>query len=1367
MSPGRDEAARSWLRTVAGCAVLVGLAFLQSPGYLVADTKFDLAEAPGRFLSRALHMWDPVGAFGQLQNQAYGYLWPMGPFFRLGDLAHLEGWVVQRLWLALVLCVAFVGTVRLAKALGVTSDLAAIVAGFAYATSPRMLTTLGPISIEAWPSALAPWVLLPLVVGASRGSPRRMAALSALAIAMVGGVNAAATAAVLPLGAIWLLTRKPGARRRSLMLWWPVFTAMGTLWWLVPLFLLGSYSPPFLDYIESATVTTFPTTISDAFRGTSAWTPYIDPALRAGHDLVTEGYPALNSGIVLMLGLVGLMLRTNPHRRYLVLSVLVGLALVTMGHLGSVQGWFAEPLREALDGPLAAARNVHKFDPVVRLPMVLGLAWALQHARSGRPTEARLRRRVVRVPAGAGVVGLSLVAVVGAAVPALTGSLAPTRAVFATPAYWQQAVDWLDGNAGGTVSLLAPGSGFAQYVWGAPDDEPVQYLGDAPWAVRNAIPLAPAGNIRMLDAFEERLAQGRPSSGLAAYLRRAGVGHLVVRNDLAADSGVPSTVLVHQAIEGSPGLRRVRTFGPLVGGEPYLTGPEGRAVVEGGWVTRRPAVEVYRVTGAVEPAVTVSDLPTVVGGPEDLLGLADAGLVGSEPTLLGVDAPADRPPDGDVVVTDGLAVRERFFGRIHDGGSAATTPGDVRRSGNPVRDYVLDDTGDWSTTVRLVGARSIAASSSRADADAIGGTRPGELPYAAVDGDLRTSWVSNPGSEEVPWWRIDLDRPQVLSRVTVVTGEVGPERLLLRVSTKAGSSDLVELAPGRSRTVPVPAGRTEWIRVESLARTPHQLSLREVAWRGSAVSRRLVTPELPSAWGTADHVLLRARADFRTGCVEVDGRVPCRPERTGSSEEPFRFDRVVPMSGSRTYDARLTAVARPGTRLESLLQRRALVNVFGSSSAVDDPRSSGIAAMDGDPGTSWAADPEDERPRLAISWLAPRRIDSITVGVTQEAPVRRPTEVLLTWPEGEREVRLDRRGRATFRPVRTDELVVEVREAEGTGSLDAAGGSEALPVGVTEIRLGDRPGGQVPLATEPRRWGCATGPVLEVDGTVRRTRLVASPRDLFDMREVRVEPCGTREVTLTPGDNLVSVSESPVAVPRTLLLTSGREPVTPTPAGVSAASPSRVTYAPAGGDVLAARHNSNPGWDAVQDGDALEAVTLDGWQQGWRLADPQAEVSASFTPDRTYRWGLLGGLGLLAGLALLVLLPARPARLWPGADLPAVDGERIPAPVMVLAVFGLAGVLAGWGGAAIAAVGLVAALRLRHHLDHAAWVVASLPAVVGVAYLLRPWASGDDWAGDWSWPHYLVLTSLVGSAFVALRPRFTVARRMKGRSTRR
>ena len=170
MTPDRS---RFGWRLAAACVLLTGLAMIQSAGLVVADTKLDLAISPLDFLRRAGHLWDAEGAFGQLQNQAYGYLWPMGPFHVAGHLVDLPAWVVQRLWMALVLCVAFVGAAKVARALGVRSDLACIVAAFAFALSPRMLTVLGPSSIEVWPSAVAPWVLLPLIIGSRRGSPVR------------------------------------------------------------------------------------------------------------------------------------------------------------------------------------------------------------------------------------------------------------------------------------------------------------------------------------------------------------------------------------------------------------------------------------------------------------------------------------------------------------------------------------------------------------------------------------------------------------------------------------------------------------------------------------------------------------------------------------------------------------------------------------------------------------------------------------------------------------------------------------------------------------------------------------------------------------------------------------------------------------------------------------------------------------------------------------------------------------------------------------------------------------------------------------------------------------------------------------------
>ncbi|RYJ04034.1 MAG: DUF3367 domain-containing protein, partial [Actinomycetales bacterium] len=263
------------VRLIACCVLLAAVTFVQAPGQIVGDTKYDLSERPGLMLAKVLHLWDPLGNFGQVQNQAYGYLFPMGPFFLAGHEVGLPEWVVQRLWWTLVLVVAFLGVVRLARVLGIGGPWTQVLAGFAFALSPRMLTNTGPISIENWPSAVAPWVLVPLVL-ATQGRPLwRSAARSGFAAGFVGGVNAVASAAVGPLAALWILTRKPSWRSVRLGGWWLLFMVMATLWWLVPLLVLGRYSPPFLDYIESAAATTSPATIADALRGTTKWVPYV------------------------------------------------------------------------------------------------------------------------------------------------------------------------------------------------------------------------------------------------------------------------------------------------------------------------------------------------------------------------------------------------------------------------------------------------------------------------------------------------------------------------------------------------------------------------------------------------------------------------------------------------------------------------------------------------------------------------------------------------------------------------------------------------------------------------------------------------------------------------------------------------------------------------------------------------------------------------------------------------------------------------------------------------------------------------------------------------------------------------------------
>ena len=365
-------------RTLIGLtAFFVVVTFSQSPGLTEFDTKLALVVSPISYFDSFLHPWI-AGQFGGAVQQGTSFLWPMGSFFAATHVLHVPVWVAERIWLASILTIGCWGAIRLAEALAIGNRWTRVLAGGVYCTAP-IFVTYASTSGDLLAAAFLPWMLRPLVIGSREGSTRRWAARSGVAVALMGGVNAAVTLSVIPLGVIWLLTRQAGPRRRSLAVWWVVALAMACFWWAVPVYYIAHFGYNYLPYTETSSVTTSTTSLFESIRGASFWTNYFNiggPLLRGAWILVSEPLVILATGVVAATGLAGLC-RRIPERLFLVACLTFGVVVIAAGFSGPMGGLFSHQVQSLLQGSLAPFRNVSKFSPDVALPLALGFAAAM------------------------------------------------------------------------------------------------------------------------------------------------------------------------------------------------------------------------------------------------------------------------------------------------------------------------------------------------------------------------------------------------------------------------------------------------------------------------------------------------------------------------------------------------------------------------------------------------------------------------------------------------------------------------------------------------------------------------------------------------------------------------------------------------------------------------------------------------------------------------------------------------------------------------------------------------------------------------------------------------------------------------------
>jgi arabinofuranan 3-O-arabinosyltransferase len=1220
------------------CLLLVVVAFAQRVGQTTFDTKFDLTADPVAALGRSLHLWDAGQDFGSLQNQAYGYLFPQGSFFALVHLVAVPDWIAQRLWSALVLLIAYDGARRLARALGIGHTATPVVVGLAYATAPRIIGLSGVLSAEILPSAVLPWVCLPLVLGLTgRLSPRRAGLLAGVAVLGMGGVNAVEDLATFPLPFLLVASGLRSAAGRRLAGWWAAATAAASLWWMVPLVLLGRYSPPFLDFVESAATTTRTTGWSNDLRGAEHWLNYLylggAPWWTAAHALSVVPALVLAAAAVSALGLLGLTHRALPFRVPLLLSVLVGLVCLAAGHGGPAGTPWAGRIRSLLDGPLAPFRNVHKVDPLIRLPLALGFGVSCLVVAAVVRRSARLRSTVATVGAGrARHVGtaVALVALSGAVAPAFADDLRHPGWT-QVPAAWTQAAAWLKADGPGTT-LVVPAAGMGQQTWGWTVDEPIQGLDAGAWATRSQVPLVPATTIRMLDGLDARFEDGG-SSGLAASLAAAGITRVLLRNDVDPVGGdVADPARVAAALAESPGLVPVRAFGRTDIG--------------------LPLIEVYRVAAAPTSPVLVSDpaeLPVVTGGPEDVLTARDAGLLApSQHAEVGMPRPGTAPD----IVGDGYRRIERQYGRLHGAVSQVMTADEPTRLDRSVTDYP-----GVPGVPRVVAAydalTDVLASTSAGYVDGLAPTRPELGPASAVDGDPATYWATAPLTEPVgQWLQLDLRRSRPIHRVTVDA--------LVDPYLGAPVRRVVIAAGGRTRSVAVDpitglaavdlgGVRADRIRVTITSVGPHSegasTGLRDVVVAGLDQRRALVLPDT----GADGHTSFVFSADPPVrACLHTVLGPSCDISQARSGSEQAAMSRVFTLHGSGTWTFVGQVASLPGTGSAQALEP--LGGAIAASSASvygGDPSVSAMFAVDGQADTSWLAAAGDRNPTITLSWHQERRISRIVIRPSLVAATTPGSVDLVAADGARRTVSLGDGGLGYFAPLRTDRVTLTFHAA--------AGGADPgrPPVGIGEIVITGIEDLMHPIAAGWSFSGlCGLGPTVHLDGRVYRTRVSGTLGDIVAGRALTWSLCGPDStITLTAGEHRLDVASTDTYAPtRIALRSSAGAPVSGVPVTRTLSSDLRSSsmsfrVGPGRRSVLVLGQNVNAGWQATFAGHTLAAQVVDGWQQGFVVpAGAGGVLTVRFAPAGEYRDGLLvGAAGALILLLLLLLDLVRPA----------------------------------------------------------------------------------------------------------------------------
>jgi arabinofuranan 3-O-arabinosyltransferase len=1271
VDPCTDPLSRWWLAG-AGVVWLV-LSFAQSWGLIEDDTNLRTVLAPFNYIASSLH------ASSQLYGgsvETSGLLFPMGAFFAVTHLLHVPTWCAERIWLAALLTIGFWGLVRVAEALGIGTRSARILGGVAYCIAPIVVTSI-QTSSDLLAVVLLPWMLLPLIAGSRHGSPRRSAARSGVAVALMGGGNAAVIFATFPVALIWLATRAGGPRRRQLCLWWLVAVGLAVFWWLVSFAFVGKYGFNYLPFSETSSTTTQTASGFEALRGASYWLDYYSvggPLLPGAWTLVSAPIVIIGTATVAALGLAGLC-RRIPERLFLISCLALGVVLICVGYSGALAGPFSQTVQHLLQTTLAPFRNISKFSPDVALPLALGLAWCISvpfgrgHRTGVRKTRGGTTSTASRhAPVSLMVLRVvALTAVVVAAAPFWQQNLYRPGGFTAIPRYWTQVGNWLNSHQGHENTMLVPGSSNATYTWGLTGSEPLEFLSDTSVLVRNLIPLSSQGSIQMLDAVETALDNGTSAPGLAEYLSRGGVKYVVERNDLNwGKTGAPPPVQVHQVLSDTRGLREVAAFGPELSADQAEN--SFLPVYESPSAAHIRAVEIFEVTAqsSVVQTYPASNPIVLSGDVGSLLPLAGAGLLTGRASILSGDQRSpgvDREPEATWIVTDGNQLRHTDYGNVRNNTSYVLSPGQVLNGADPnvPEKFQVVNGLQHETVADPVGAASVSASS-------FGSSYlfdiPGEGPASAFENGQSTGWVADATNRSVGQWiAISFHHKIPMSYIILTPSKAlqgQPQISRVTISTDHGSVVRNLPIPSRSVRLSVPNGRSSYLRVTidavqggAISPAPGSIvvgaGISHIAIPGVTFAARLKVPNDESSVFSGAQ---RAAPIFVFNRETVNPNLD--PFELPSDDPDMARQFTLPKSAKVQITGYAVATVA-GRYLEQLLDSLtpelspSTIQASATSWFGNLPRFRPENVVDSSP-LPWIAGKSDPNPSITLKWQRPRKVGSISLQLSQFTS--RPTEVSITDAAG---FKFSRPvppfgGTIQFSPVTTNSLTIRfVHVDQRVGLLPDSGVEFTIPVGLRDIYVPGLVNSRATPDSKIFALPCGQGPPLNLDGVSIPTGLVATVGDILNFKPIPFVACVPKGgLSLTAGNHNYSASSNKSAFEATSVVIQSSSIRQLNPARRTAtvdqwnADYRTVSVGRGPATDLAIAQNYNPGWQATLGGSTLRPIRIDGWQQGFEIpAGSGGKIVIVMAPDRMYRLFLLIGAIFLIVLGALALWPVR------------------------------------------------------------------------------------------------------------------------------